>query len=83
MNYVASGKKINIGDIIVADGMQGTVVCDYDNNEALEGFEGWLIKEELVGGGYLNSGIMINTNEAGLIYYSEEDEGIIFVSHEK
>lgn len=81
MNYVAGGKRIKIGDVIIADGMHGTVVCDYDNDESLEGFEGWLIKEELVGGGYLNSGVMINTDEFGFIYYGEEDEGLIFVSH--
>lgn len=33
--------------------------------------------DEMLGGGTLSSGVMIETEEAGLVHYAEEHEGII------
>ena len=78
MNY-STGQPIKIGDQVVADGMVGLVVCDFDNREFLHGYAGWDTPtvEMLGGGGTLSSGVMIKTEEAGLINYPDEHEGII------
>ena len=77
MNY-STGQKIKIGDHVTADGMKGVVVCDFDDREFLDGYED--CKDpivEMLGGGTLSSGVMIKTEEAGLVHYPQEDEGII------
>lgn len=77
MNY-SNGQQIKVGDQVVADGMAGRVVCDFDNREFLDGYEGWdMPTVEMLGGGTLSSGVMIETEEAGLVHYAEEHEGII------
>lgn len=80
MKYAGSIKMIKIGDIVRVDGLDGIVVCDYENNIALHGYEDWLIKDELVGGGYLSTGIMVETEKAGFIYYPDEDIDIKLIS---
>ncbi|BBS36308.1 hypothetical protein ACJ9N4_01680 [Enterobacter sp. LM3] len=80
MKYVNGGKNIKIGDIVNVDGVDGIVVCDYENSIALDGYEGWLIKEELIGGGYFSSGIMVDTKDYGLIHYPDEDPDIKFIA---
>lgn len=77
MNY-STGQKIKVGDQVVADGMAGHVVCDFDNRVFLDGYEGWdMPTVEMLGGGTLSSGVMIETEEAGLVHYAYEDKGII------
>ena len=77
MNY-STGHKVKIGDRVVADGMTGVVVCDFDNREFLEAYAGWDTPDvEMLGGGRLTSGIMIETEEAGLVYYQDEGSGDI------
>lgn len=77
MNYL-TGQKIKIGDRVVADGMTGVVVCDFDSREFLEDYAGWDMPDvEMLGGGKLNSGIMIETEEAGLVHYEDESFGHI------
>ena len=77
MNY-STGQKVKIGDHVTADGMTGVVVCDFDNREFQEGYEGWdMPTVEMLGGGTLSSGVMIETKEAGLIHYPQEHEGIV------
>ena len=67
-----TGHEIGVGDEVIADGMRGWVVCDFDSRQFAEGYEGWdMPTTELVGGGTLSSGIMIDTVEAGLIHYVE------------
>ncbi|ECC8925072.1 hypothetical protein DUQ00_23410 [Salmonella bongori] len=83
MKYADSVEEIKLGDIVRVDGLDGIVVCDYENNIALDGYEGWLIKDELVGGGYLSTGIMVETEEAGFIYYPDEDIDIKLISSSK
>ena len=53
-------------------------MCDFDNQGFLNGYEGWNMPTvEMLGGGTLSSGVMIETKEAGLVHYPQEDEGII------
>ena len=75
MNY-STGKQMWIGDKVVADGMSGIIVCDFDNREFLEGYSDLdMPGVEMVGGGALSSGVMIKTVEAGLVYYQNEEFG--------
>jgi hypothetical protein len=77
VNY-STGDPIKIGDRVTADGMTGVVVCDFDNREFLEGYAEFDMPDvEMLGGGKLNSGVMIDTEEAGLIHYPQEDDGIV------
>jgi len=79
MNY-ATGRAIKIGDRVLADGMAGVVVCDFDHREFLDGHEAWDMPEvEMVGGGRLSSGVMIDTAEADLVHYPVMTDGIIFL----
>ena len=74
MHY-PTGEKMRVGDRVVADGMTGVIVCDFDHRECLEGYSGWDMPDvEMLGGGTLSSGVMIETVEAGLVHY--ENEGI-------
>lgn len=76
MNY-STGQQIKVGDVVIADGMTGLVVCDFDNQEFLDGYADWA--------GVIHdsetpySGVLITTDEAGRIQYGLEDEGIVFV----
>jgi hypothetical protein len=77
MNY-SNGQQIKVGDLVVVDGMAGHVVCDFDNREFLDGYEGWdMPTVEMLIGGTLSSGVMIETEEAGLVHYADEDKGNI------
>ncbi|MER9349995.1 hypothetical protein [Mesorhizobium sp. M0227] len=69
MQY-ATGQTMKVGDEIIADGMRGLIVCDFDNREFAEGYETWDMPTiEMIGGGTLSSGVMIETAEAGMIHY--------------
>jgi hypothetical protein len=77
MNY-SIGQQIKVGDQVIADGMAGRVVCDFDNREFLDVYEGWDTPTvEMLGGGALSCGVMIETEEAGLVHYADEHEDII------
>lgn len=61
---------MHVGDEVIADGMSGVIVCDFDNREFADGYEISDDPEvEMLGGGKLDSGVMINTIEAGLVHY--------------
>lgn len=76
MNY-GTGRQIEVGDAVLADGMTGIVVCDFDNQRFAEGFGDWNAPSaEMLGGGRLSSGIMVRTEEAGLIHYSSGMSGL-------
>lgn len=69
MRY-STGEVVAIGDEVLADGMRGVIVCDFDNHLFADGYDDWeMPTAEIVGGGTLSSGVMIHTNEAGLIHY--------------
>lgn len=77
MNY-STGLRVKVGDRVTADGMTGVVVCDLDNREFSDGYEGWdMPTVEMLGGGTLSCGVMIETDEAGLIHYPQEHDGIV------
>lgn len=77
MNYSESKKKIELGDNVIIDfDTIGVVVCDFESWMCLEGYETWLVKDELVGGGYLTSGIMVKTEELGFLHCTEESVNI-------
>ena len=78
MRYKSDGSEINVGDRVLVEGnVRGLVVCDFDQWKCLEGYESWLTKEELVGGGKLSSGVMIETKELGFLHYADEDVAIL------
>lgn len=53
-------------------------MCDFDNREFLEGYSGWDMPDvEMLGGGKLSSGVMIETEEAGLVHYEVQGSGVI------
>ena len=50
--------------------MPGIVVCDFDTRTFLAGYDDWDTPDvEMLGGGFLSSGVMIETQQAGLIHY--------------
>jgi len=77
MRYVETDQEISIGDRVVVGPSPGLVVCDFEKWVALPGYEDWLIKDELVGGGHLASGVMIETQQYGFIHYPEPNEEIV------
>lgn len=83
MQY-STGQPVAVGDHVLADGMEGMVVCDFDNRLFLEGYADWdMPTTERVGGSTLSSGIMVNTTEAGLIYYEDGAGDILFVEESR
>lgn len=69
MRY-STGEEMAIGDEVLADGMSGVIVCDFDNRLFVDGYHDWNTPTiEMIGGGTLSSGVMILTKEAGLIHY--------------
>ncbi len=80
VSYVNNGRRIRVGDSVLLEGDKGVVICDYEKWECLSGYEGWLTKKELVGGGFLSSGVMIETAGTGMVRYPEEDDEIEIVA---
>jgi hypothetical protein len=79
MRY-ATGEEMALGDEVLAGGMNGVIVCDFDNHLFAEGFEGWdMPTVEMLGGGTLSSGVLVETKEAGLIHYESGTTGISLV----
>lgn len=78
MRYKQDGLEISVGDRVFVDAnVPGIVICDFDRWQCVEGYESWLTKEELGGGGTLSSGVMIKTDGLGFLHYPEEDESIV------
>ena len=79
MRY-ATGQMMTVGDAVIADDMIGTIVCDFDRRAFLSGYEGWdMPTVEMLDGGTLSSGVLIETVEAGLIHY-EAGTGTILLA---
>jgi hypothetical protein len=67
MNY-PNGEKIKVGDTLkLWEDCIGEVVCAIEDNEFTDKFtrEDW---------NYLDGGILISTNAAGLIHYTEPEK---------
>lgn len=76
MEY-ATGRQVEVGHAVLADGMAGIIVCDFDNHRFAEGFGDWNAPStEMLGGGRLWSGVMVHTEEAGLIHYDSGASGL-------
>lgn len=80
MRYTRGNRDIRIGDSVIADGSKGLIICDFERWECMAGYEDWLTKEQMLGGGYLSSGVLVKTEDFGLIHYPKEDESIDFVA---
>ena len=73
MNY-PNGDQIKLGDTIkLWDGCIGVVVCSFDDKQYSNDF----IEKEW---GYLEVGILVDTNEAGLIHYTEPEVDFELIS---
>jgi hypothetical protein len=69
MRY-STGEEMAVGDQVIADGISGVIVCDFDNRLFADGYRDWDTPTvEMIGGGTLSSGVMILTKEAGLVHY--------------
>lgn len=76
MHYVDTS-EIKVGDRVIVEGnVHGMVVCDYDNQVSLPGYEHWLESRPMADGTVLASGIMVETSELGFLYYADEDADI-------
>lgn len=63
MKY-ADGADMKVGDTIRIDGVyRGRVIASMDTNEYLPGEDSWA---------YLGTGIMVDTDFAGLVHYTTE-----------
>lgn len=81
MKYSKDGRSIRVGDSVLVEGnVEGVVVCDLDQWQCLSGYEGWLSKDEMIGGASLLSGVLIETSEIGMVHYSEPDDEIVFLA---
>ena len=69
----ANGRLIRLGDrVAIGRNMDGVVVFSLDTNEFSPAFpaEQW---------SYLGKGVMIETNQAGLVYLEESDEDVAII----
>lgn len=63
MKHFKTGIEIRVGDIVdIGNWATGIVMCDFDNQEAIEDYKG-LEKES-----FLSKGVMIFTEKAGDLY---------------
>jgi hypothetical protein len=64
------GQTVKVGDRVqLWSGCHGVVICSIDDNEYSDGYA----REQWV---YLKSGVLIQTEKAGLIHYIEADEDL-------
>lgn len=80
MKYLNSDLVVKVGDEVIADGVLGTVVCDYDSELCSLGYESWLTQKASDGTNFLSSGIMVETKEYGFLYYPIADSDLILHS---
>jgi hypothetical protein len=77
MRYLDGDDEVKVGDRVLVEGnVSGIVVCDFEKSKCMPGYEEWLEKVELTGGGRLTSGVLIATTDMGLVHYPEEDAAI-------
>lgn len=70
MKY-SGGQRVLAGDVVLIDGQyHGVVIAAIDDKSYLPGAEDWE---------YLGRGAMIDTDFAGLVHYSEDDEELVLV----
>ena len=65
------GQRVLAGDVVEIDGRyHGVVIAAIDEGSYLPGGEDWE---------YLGNGAMIDTDFAGLVHYSADDEELVLV----
>ena len=72
-----NGEIVKVGDVLqLWDGCTGEVVCSMDDREYSDKFteEDW---------SYLREGVLIKTDIAGLIHYTEPEDGFRLISRRK
>jgi hypothetical protein len=70
MKY-STGEVVTIGDRVLADNMTGVVVCVIDDQQFSKEFpEFWA---------YLETGLLIESDEIGLVHYPVIDEDVKFI----
>lgn len=72
MNYI-TGEKIMVGDKVrIAEECYGKVVCSIDDNEYSEEYPEaeW---------SYLKTGVLVYTEEMGIVHYPDSDENLLFI----
>lgn len=77
MNYV-TGEKIKLGDRVwYSENCLGEVVCDVDGDQFHPAFnrEEWKAT--------LESGVLLNTQCAGLVHLTEPDEDLILIERKQ
>lgn len=79
--FYEDGRQIEVGDSVLADGMTGIVIADFGHRQFLPGHEHWdMPGVEMLGGGTLSSGIMVETIEAGAIHFPEDTGHFVLVA---
>lgn len=80
VKYRDGDRNIRVGDsVLVENGVEGLVVCDFEDKEYEPGYEDWSAGFCAAASGIPVKGIMVSTAEYGLIYYESEDDSIVFV----
>lgn len=81
MEYHPDGRRICVGDTVLVEGnIKGVVVCDFDHRQCRAGYEAWMSTEEMLGGGHLSTGVMIETAEIGMVHYASPDADVVFLA---
>ena len=76
MKY-GTGETMTVGDQVLVRGMTGIIVCDFDSWCFAAGHESWeMPPSTMPDGTSLSSGVIINTEEAGLVYYGSKPSEI-------
>ena len=70
MNYL-DGNEMLVGDIVIADDSHGVVVCVIESQQ-------FTAEYPAAAWAYLEKGVLIVTENLGLIHYPVADEDIIF-----
>lgn len=80
VKYRDGDRNIRVGDsVLVENGVEGLIVCDFEGKEYGPGYEDWSAGFCAAASGIPGKGIMVSTAEYGLIYYESEDDSIVFV----
>lgn len=82
MKCVRTGRDLRAGDIVLVEGgVRGVVVCDYDHWSCMDGYRRFLAGEMTLDGSTLGSGVLVKTDEIGLVLFPEQDDEIAVSGH--
>jgi hypothetical protein len=76
MRY-STGEEVDLNDIVEMDGgMTGVVVCDIDKLHFIDAFP-------LSTWGELKTGVIVKSEQAGVVHYAKEDPHLFLVQKRK